>query len=377
MLPFFSSPTGRKRCIAALSALAALPFIVSSLTLLVGLYRRHTSYQLARQKGLPLNQAELPHAPVPAPDQNAGPILRNLMVHQNVFTPHWVEAATRLVKSAKNLDTPQAERYKATFQEGLVKHQRLLADLETATQRPYCELELTFAPNTSLDQETLTVFRSGATLLTARALLASDPAAAFADIRRAAQLGNLVAQTPCVFAATMAHESHSIASEGYLALVERFGPSPEATKTLTSFAALPKPDFFLRGEIVHSLAVAQRLREGKLSLGSGLAPASSVVLLPLWEAQLLRFWQETYKTLRSHRTSSTALLTRLRTLEDTWYGKPSGSFLGTVRHLPNYLVARQGPPLSSIVEQTQYEAKLQRQRREEASKREKERGVSG
>ncbi len=151
--------------------------------------QRDAEYRAAQKAGVPLAvEAILPSAPSHA-DDNAGPLIRTLIARKEALSTPWLDAAKRVVKNPKNATAAQ------TFREGLPQHQALLDLYTEAAQRPRCDIGFNYKLGQSLNQSVLTVFSKGATLFTAHALLSPDASAAFADIKRAAHLGNLAAQT--------------------------------------------------------------------------------------------------------------------------------------------------------------------------------------
>ncbi|WP_309711792.1 hypothetical protein [Armatimonas sp.] len=290
-------------------------------------------------------EALLPSAPIHT-DDNAGPLVRQLIARKEALSPTWLDAAKRVVKNPKDATAAQ------TFRAGLSQHTELLALYTQATQRPRCDIGFNYQLGEGLNQGVLTVFSKGATLFTARALLSPDASAAFADIERAARLGNLTAQTPLLTAAVVSSSAHRQARDGHAQLVARFGASPASLKAKLAFAKPPTPEFFFSGEAVLSFITAQKFRRTAYFKDPTLRLLAPVYL-PIWERQLVRFWSEVYATLRRYPADSPELLRHLAALEDKWYGKDGESLFQSFTHLPDILVALKGPPLKSAVEKTQ------------------------
>lgn len=327
--------------------LALLPLLVGFGFLLVGTYQRHQNYQSAKRYLLPLTMADIPHAPPADTAQDAGPLIRVAMEQRTEGFQAWTSAALRLVAGTERSGDD------ARFTEGLVQHRSSLELLEAATTRPRCDLNLNFSRGLDLNLTPLLIFRDGAALFCARALRQSDPKRAFADVRRAVQLGNLAAQTPCIVAAHAAKKAHALARQSHTLLVERFGKSPESERLLTALVPLPRADFFLRGEIVQSLGTVQRLKTGQLRLeGPHSLRAAQPLLLATWEAQLLKFWQEIHKEIRTYPADSPILAERLAHLETRWYGPENLNTVTSLLYLPNYLVILHNPSLRHLVEVT-------------------------
>lgn len=313
--------------------------------------QRDAEYQAAQKAGVPLTvEALLPPTPISAED-NAGPLVRQLIARKEALSPAWLSAAKRVTKN------PQSTSDVRAFREGLPQHQALLDLYTAATERPRCDIGFNYKLGVELDQSALTVFSKGATLFVARALLSPDADEAFADIERAVRLGNLAAQTPLLMAAVVSSSVHRQARDGHSQLVARFGVSPASQRALLAFAKPPTPEFFFSGEAALSFTAAQQLRRTPERFKDLFLRRLAPVYLPLWERQLVRFWSEVYATLRRYPADSPELLSQLAALEDKWYGrKKDASVLApfkALKHVPDTLVIYLAPPLRSAVEKTQ------------------------
>lgn len=310
------------------SALAASP-IIGGLTLAITApSAAQQQRDAARREGLPLTPEDLrPQPPVRDVD-NAAPLLREL----TQLIQHNKEPAFKLwdKASADLLKNPDDAKLRATFQEGLTRYAALIATAEQAATLPHCDFNYDYAQGPNLLLPELATFRQLARLFTARALLAQDASSAFADIARAAKLGNLVAETPILIAALVYCAVHAIADKGYHQVLKRFGPSALAKETLQAFGPSPDPEFYLRSEVVMGTATMKLLREGKLRGGisdgspDGMrsawnaATALAPLATPIWERQLLAFWREMYSALRATRGDSLARHELINALTKRW-----------------------------------------------------------
>lgn len=270
----------------------------------------------ARREGLPLTPDDLrPNPPVPD-SQNAGPLLKELTQRYNALPKRecnlWDKAASDFLKNPKDA-TAQAE-----FSAGLTRYTELIALVEDAVERPHCDLAYDWNLGPNLLFPEFTVLRQFARTLVCRALLAQDASSAWADITRAAKLGNLIGETPCIIAALVSVAIHANADKGYIETLKRFGPSPEAHAAHAAFGPPLDPEHYFKGEVVLITACMKLLREGKLAkqeeasidtndensygfAGSSVTKTFSLVspiAAAFWEKQLLVFWRKAFQIIR-------------------------------------------------------------------------------
>lgn len=271
--------------------------------------------EAARRDGLPLLPEDLKRTP-PVPDeQNAAPLLRELH-HLWRSKPDkeidpWIAVAHNMCRKSEDAS------FRAAFAKGVGKFPEFVRLAEAAAERPHCDFGCDWSRGMKLEFPELSVTRHAASFFAARALIAGEPSSAFSDIARAAHLGTLLQETPCLLPTIAGSTALEMAHKSYLDALKRFGPSPLARKALNAFGPIPYPEFYCRGEVVIGIATMTLLREGKMNRTEEDIPESegmcgdgafwetlakvSPLAGPYWEERLILFWREVYAILRATR----------------------------------------------------------------------------
>jgi len=337
------------------TALAVSPIVGGTLLAITGPSAVQRQRTAARAEGLPLTPQDLRPQPPVREEDNAAPLLRELTTRYNAIpkqeTRTWEKALSTLLKK------PTDSEAKTAFLAGLIRYAPLIALAEQAAKRPHCDFGYDFSKGATLEFPEFGIVRHFAQVFVNRACAAESADEGFADIARAAQLGNHMAETPVMISALVYSAIQSIAHQGYITLLKRFGPSEHAESTLAAFAPAPDPTFYFGGEILLGLSTLQQLREGKQQLATvdGIAVDSfsklmrsvqgsvfAPVLLPQWEHQMLVYWREVYQQVRLAKSDFRLLPEGLNQQGKRWQNDKL--------HLPqNLLVLMLTPMLSGAI----------------------------
>jgi hypothetical protein len=272
--------------------------------------------EAARRDGLPLLPEDLKRAsPVPE-EQNAAPFLRELV---RLWKSKPEKERNAWDRAAYNFDRKPEERtHRASFEAIVGDYPDCLRLAEAAAERPHCDFAYDWGrlPNVAT-YSNRDVVRRFARFFALRARLATTPEMAFADIARAARLGRLLFETPTMMHAYGGNLAQKCAHASYLVALRRFGASPSASRALEAFGTLPDPEFYLRGDVVATMALLSCIRAGKTWEGSddetefsaqwgeGSAWKEFTQLAPIlgahWEERLILRWRETFQILRATR----------------------------------------------------------------------------
>lgn len=272
--------------------------------------------EAARRDGLPLLPEDLKRTPSVPEEQNAGPLLRELVRLWNSKPEKERNAWDR---AAYNFDRkPEDRACRASFAARVKDFPDCLRLAEAAAERLHCDFGYDWGrlPNVATYSNREAV-RRFARFFALRARLATTPETAFTDIARAAHLGRLLFETPTMMHAYVGNLAQKCAHTTYLDALRRFGASPFARKALEAFGTFPDPEFYLRGDMVATMALLSCIRAGKTwdgfdnetefsaQWGEGSSWENFTRLAPIlgahWEERLILRWRETFQILRTTR----------------------------------------------------------------------------